>query len=165
MSTHSERPATILALDLATKTGWAAMAPGWLAPERGVQEFALGRGESPGMRFIRFRAWLEALATYLNPRLVVFEQTHMRGGAATEIAIGFSTRVQEIAASLGAEHAAVHTATLKKHATGNGRADKAAMTEAAERRWGLRPQDDNEADALAVLAYAIDSYGWGGAGT
>ena len=44
----------ILALDLATKTGWALQdRTGAIAS--GMQEFSLKRGESKGMRFLRFR--------------------------------------------------------------------------------------------------------------
>lgn len=149
----------ILALDLATKTGWAAISPGWGRPEHGVQDFSLHRGDSPGMRYVRFRAWLEALAGGLRPGVIVYEQAHMRGGAATEIAIGLATRAQEVAAQIGAEHAAVHTATLKKHATGNGRAGKAEMIAAARTRWHVEPADDNAADALCLLSYWLDRYG------
>jgi len=42
---------------------------------------------------------------------------------------------------------------IKKHATGKGNAGKAAMIAAARAR-GFDPQDDNEADALALLAWA-----------
>lgn len=151
---------TILALDLATKTGWAVLNPGeWRTPESGVQKFELSRGESPGMRFLRFRRWLEEVVRLYSPAVIVYEQSHHRGGAATEIAVGFSTRVQEVAAMLGAEHVAVHSATLKKHATGSGRAGKEEMIVAATGRWGYEPQDDNEGDALCLLSYAIDRYG------
>ena len=44
--------------------------------------------------------------------------------------------------------------TIKKHATGKGNAGKAAMIAAARAR-GFAPQDDNEADALALLAWAV----------
>lgn len=42
----------ILALDMATKTGWATNA----GRTSGVQTFDVKRGESPGMRFLRCRA-------------------------------------------------------------------------------------------------------------
>ena len=38
-------------------------------------------------------------------------------------------------------------------------ADKKAMIEAASKRWGKRPVDDNEADALCLLAWAKKIYG------
>ena len=43
--------------------------------------------------------------------------------------------------------------TIKKHATGTGNAGKAEMIAARVR--GFNPQDDNEADALALLAWAV----------
>ena len=47
----------------------------------------------------------------------------------------------------------VHSMTLKKHATGRGNASKDDMVIAAERAYG-KVQDDNQADALHVLAWA-----------
>jgi hypothetical protein len=44
----------VLALDLATKSGWATN----VGRQSGVQTFDVKRGESPGMRFLRCRAWL-----------------------------------------------------------------------------------------------------------
>lgn len=50
-------------------------------------------------------------------------------------------------------------AEVKKHATGKGNAGKAQMVEAACARWGRVVQDDNEADALCVLAWTLDEIG------
>jgi hypothetical protein len=47
----------------------------------------------------------------------------------------------------------VPVGTIKKHATGKGNADKAAMV-AAMRGLGFGPADDNEVDALVLLAWA-----------
>ena len=44
--------------------------------------------------------------------------------------------------------------TIKRFATGKGNADKKAMI-AAVRGRGFEPADDNEADALAVLDWAL----------
>ena len=44
--------------------------------------------------------------------------------------------------------------TIKKHATGKGNAGKGDMIAAAILR-GHDPEDDNEADALALLDWAI----------
>lgn len=142
----------VLALDLGTHTGWALAENGGL--ESGVQVFDVKRGESPGMRYLRFNRWLEEMAgADPKPDVVVFEQAHHRGGAATEVAAGFSTRVLEFCARHGIEHASVHTATLKKFATGKGNADKTLMVEAA-RKFKLDLADDNEADALWILEWA-----------
>jgi crossover junction endodeoxyribonuclease RuvC len=143
----------LLALDLGTRCGWALWDGARL--ESGVQVFDLKRGESPGMRFVRFNAWLASWAPDTpRPALIAYEQTHHRGGAATEVAAGLATRVQEFCARHGVEHVAVHSATLKKWATGKGNADKAGMLAAVCRRW--KPvTDDNETDAVALLQYAL----------
>lgn len=148
MSASAERCTKILALDLGSKTGWAF----WDGErmESGVQTFDLKRGESPGWRFVRFNAWLDAWLDR-KPEVVIYEQPHHRGGSATEIAAGFSTRIHEWCARHGIEHSTLHSATLKRWTTGKGNADKTAMLEAVARRWKVVASDD-EADALA-LAY------------
>jgi hypothetical protein len=50
----------ILALDLGTRTGWAMAENG--RTKSGVQLFDVKRGESPGMRYLRFNRWLEDMA-------------------------------------------------------------------------------------------------------
>jgi hypothetical protein len=154
----------VLALDLGTHTGWAYFDGHRV--ESGTMTFDLKRGESPGCRYLRFNRWIreefgaDPLGTGVD--LVVYEQTHNRGGAATEVAAGFATRVQEWAAEIKVQHASVHTATLKKHATGSGRAGKPDMIEAALARqhthaWptgDLTKLSDDEIDALWLLDYA-----------
>ena len=149
----------ILALDLGTRCGWARTTSAGV--ESGVQVFDVKRGESPGMRYLRFRHWLEEMTAHSGGAplvgLVVYEQTHNRGGAATEVAAGFAARVQEQCAAVAIDHAAVHSATLKKFWTGSGRGDKTAMRTATERR-GIAINvcaDDNEIDAVALLHYAM----------
>ena len=152
----------ILALDLGMRTGYAIRENGRV--ESGVQVFDVKRGESPGMRYLRFNRWLADVChagldavfgrDALAVGFIVYEQTHHRGGAATEVAAGFATRAQEFCARHGLEHAAVHTATLKKFATGRGNAKKPEMIAAAQARFGYPVADDNEADALWLLAYA-----------
>lgn len=159
----------ILALDLGTRTGWALLENRRI--ESGVQVFDVKRGESPGMRYLRFRHWLEDMTSHSGRvptvGLVVYEQTHNRGGAATEVAAGFATRVQEQCADLGIEHAAVHSATLKKWTTGKGNADKAEMAACVMHKGWLGPAKtercydgaitDDEIDAVALLHYALSA--------
>jgi Holliday junction resolvasome RuvABC endonuclease subunit len=52
----------------------------------------------------------------------------------------------------------VPVGTLKKHVTGKGNADKAAMIAAMQEKR-FRPVDDNEADALALLLWAMELHG------
>lgn len=161
----------VLALDLATKTGWALSEGSRI--ESGVQDFTKKRGESNGMLFVHFNSWLRgfrkslrvfvengvATIPSIKPDLIVFEQAHHRGGAATEIAVGLMTRVLEFCAEHRIEHASVHSMTLKKWATGSGKADKGAMIARANQFYRPAPyhliSDDNEADAVLLLHYAI----------
>ena len=48
----------------------------------------------------------------------------------------------------------VPVGTIKRHITGKGNADKQAVIDAV-RKLGFAPADDNEADALALLNWAI----------
>jgi len=135
----------ILALDLATKTGWAHS-----DGPSGVQSFALSRGESPGMRFLKFRGWLDRVATEAPFQVVAYEQPHLRGGHATEVLAGMVGILQAWAADHGIETVMRHSGEIKRHATGKGNANKDAMIETAKER-GWSPEDDNEADALWLL--------------
>lgn len=157
----------ILALDMATSTGWALMDREGNVTS-GVQRFDLGRGESVGMRFLRFRRWLNELlrapGSEIPPQrfavdVIAYERAHHRGGAATALCVGLSTVVLEEAARLSIETTTIATMTLKKHATGRGNAGKPDMIAAASKRWGRQIETDDEADALCVLAWALDEVG------
>jgi Holliday junction resolvasome RuvABC endonuclease subunit len=52
----------------------------------------------------------------------------------------------------------VPVGTIKRHVAGKGNADKEAVI-AAVRTRGFDPKDDNEADALALLDWALRSGG------
>jgi hypothetical protein len=147
----------ILALDLATKTGWATNA----GHTSGVQTFDVRRGESPGMRFLRCRGWLSEMLSLLGSiDVIVYEQAHHRGGAATACCVGLVSTVLTFAAEHSIETMPVHTGELKRWATGKGNAGKPAMIEAAKVR-GWSPSDDNEADAQLLLVYALESLNHG----
>jgi Holliday junction resolvasome RuvABC endonuclease subunit len=138
----------ILALDCGTKTGWAA--DGESRVESGVQTFELKRGESPGMRFIRFNAWLVEVIGLTHPDLVVYEMAHLRGGAATDLLVGMTTRVAEACARIGIECSWLHSVQVKKIVAGTGKATKDDMISVARKLFGRVPEDDNEADALCL---------------
>ncbi len=147
----------ILSLDMATKTGWASNIHG---NRSGVIEFALKRGESPGMRFLRCRAWLNEMWKLLAGQIdvIIYEQAHHRGGAATSVCVGLVTEVLAFAAEHGIETLPIHAAVLKKWATNNGRASKEDMVKAAKAR-GWSPRDHNEADATLLLEFALEELG------
>ena len=140
----------ILALDLATSTGWAHS-----DGPSGVQSFKPGRGDSPGMRYLALRGWLSRVHEECPFDLIAYEQPHHRGGHATEVLVGMVTTVQAWAAEHEVEVTARHTSSLKKHALGSKKGrrkwSKLAMKLAAERKWGIDVIDDDHADALWLL--------------
>lgn len=145
-----------IALDMATKLGHASNTT---KPRiSGVEVFDVKRGCSPGSRYLRFSKWLMDKIQTEKPDMIAYEQPHQRGGAATEIALGFATHVQSICALKNIEHVAVSTSEIKIFATGKGNADKQDMMTACAAKLGIIPEDDNHSDALWLLAYVEANY-------
>ena len=145
----------ILSLDLATKTGWAHS-----SGASGVQDFSPRRGDSPGMRWLEFKAWLCRIISISPVDVIAYEQAHHRGGAATHVAHSLISCVEQVAAERGIQLTNRHTATIKKHALGTGRGDKSEMVSAAQQRWPDRQfVDDNEADACWLLSLVQSDLG------
>lgn len=144
-----------LALDCAGTVGYATDAYG--LPISGRQKFELRRGESDGMRLIRFGQWLNEILDQTKPRLVVFEAPFVYGQrpSGAQIAYRFTGKVEETCASRGIEYTSLPPASLKWHATRKGTANKDAMKDAAREKWRhYDPELDaggDEADALWLL--------------
>jgi hypothetical protein len=144
----------ILSLDLATNTGWASYVDGQITI--GSANFALKRGESPGMRFLRCRSWLREMKKLLGTiDLIAYEQPHQRGGHPTQVAMGLVTEVMSFSAKVNAQTTSVHSMSLKKWATGKGNAGKDMMIEEAKSR-GHKVTNDDEADAVLLLEYVLN---------
>jgi len=141
----------VCALDLGAMTGWCMGDPqGW---DSGTHHFGISRGESPGMRYYRFRRWLEDNTQHCD--FYIYEQVvHRHGSIAREIASNFAGRVQENAARRNVVHTSVYPATLKKFTTGWGKSTKNEMLAAVDKRWGRFAQTDHEGDAIAAFWYA-----------
>jgi len=146
----------ILALDCGTKAGWASLVDGRI--ESGVQDFSLKRGESKGIRFLRFNTWLNDILDLTKPHIVVYEMAHLRGGHATEILVGMTTRIEEFCESKNIEYSSIHSAMLKKFSTGSGKASKEDMMKAAALKFGRAIDSDDEADALLILEWARQEF-------
>ena len=150
---------TILALDLGTTTGWAMrLADGVVVS--GTMEFRSGRYEGGGMRFLRFRSWLDHLLDGAKAiDQIHFEEVRRHAGTdAAHIYGGFLAHLSAWCELKHIPYQGVPVGTIKRHATGKGNAGKDAVI-AAMRSKGFNPEDDNEADALAVLTWAIDTQG------
>lgn len=144
----------ILALDLGTRTGFALWLDGRV--QSGVVEFRPGRHEGAGMQFVRFRGWLERLhADTGGLGQVVYEEVRRHLGTdAAHLYGGFWATLTAWCQERRVPFLGVPVGAIKRYATGRGNADKPAMLAAAQAKLGYAGTDDNEADALWLLAYA-----------
>jgi len=148
-----------LALDLGQKTGWAVRnSDGAIAS--GTVEFKPSRWEGGGMIFLRFRAWLQEVdETAGGIGAAYFEEVRFhRGVTAAHAYGGYLAHLTAWAEANKIPYRGVPVGTIKRHVTGKGNADKEAVI-AAVRRLGFEPADDNEADALALLDWALKTGG------
>ena len=145
----------LLGLDLGGQVGWALAGRSCGVFEYGVFCIVPKRGESPGIRYLRLQSALHAIhRRWPGLRLIAFEAAHHRGGAATAYALGAEAIVQAVAADLGIEHVSIHSATLKRFATGKGHASKAEMIAAATAATGWETLDEHAADAVHAARWA-----------
>jgi len=148
---------TILALDLGTTTGWALQAQGGDITS-GSQPFKPQRFEGGGMRFLRFKRWLTDVKHCADGiDRVVFEEVRRHAGVDAAHAYGgFMAHLTAWCEHHEIPYLGVPVGTIKRHATGKGNAAKTDVI-AAMRTRGHAPADDNEADALALLHWSIES--------
>lgn len=148
-------PGAMLALDLGQHTGWALAYPRGPITS-GTELFKAGRFEGGGMPLLRFVSWLGELHDRAGPlTAVVFEEVRAHRGTAA--AHTYGAFLGQLTAWCELHHVPYHgvpVGTIKKHATGRGNAGKAEVI-AAMRAQGFDPADDNEADALALLQWAL----------
>ena len=149
----------ILALDLGTTTGWALRSHDGLITS-GTVSFRPGRFDGGGMRYLRFTNWLTELDRLAGPIAAIwFEEVRAhRGVDASHVYGGLMATLTAWAELRGVPYEGVAVGSIKRHATGKGNAPKQAMINAA-RAKGFSPEDDNEADAIAILLWAIDARG------
>lgn len=148
---------TILALDLGTTTGWALLhLDGTITS--GTEHFKPQRFEGGGMRFLRFKRWLaELLSTSGHINAVFFEEVRRHAGVDAAHAYGgFMGHLTAWCEHHNIPYQGVPVGTIKKHATGKGNAGKDDMILSVRQR-GHDPVDDNEADALALLHWVVQT--------
>ena len=143
----------ILAIDLGTKTGWAARMPdGGVC--HGTEEFKAGRMEGGGMVYVRFRKWLGDIFYFTGCSRIYFEEVAGFGKfhATLNATVwgGFYGHLSEYCEGTLIPYRGIPVGTIKKHACGRGNASKQDVIEAVK-KLGFTPKDDNAADALAIL--------------
>ena len=147
---------TILALDLGTQTGWAAnLESGHI--ESGSVSFATKRNEGGGMRFLKFRRWLDSEFKGCANEVYYEEVRNHAGTTAAHIYGGFVAQLTAWCEENSIPYSSVPVGTIKKAATGKGNADKQMMINAAILH-GFDVVDDNQADAIHLLRYAMELF-------
>ena len=148
---------TVLCLDLGTKSGWALRsADGSITS--GTAEFKHDRYSGGGMRFLKFKQWLNQMLEAAGQiDAIYFEEVRRHLGVDAAHAYGgFLAHLSAWSEQHGIAYEGVPVGTIKRHATGKGNANKAKVIQAV-RLLGYYPSDDNEADALALLHWVIDT--------
>ena len=174
MNNESTPLLVILALDLGTTTGWALRsANGPVA--HGFVSFKSQRFEGGGMRYLRFGRWLADMLTLNAPKTgshtnltgigaVYFEEVRRHLGVdAAHVYGGLLATLSAWCEHHRIPYQGVPVGTIKRHATGKGNASKAEVI-AALQAAGHVVNDDNEADALAVMSWALAQQMAGGVG-
>ncbi len=145
----------ILALDMATKTGWAHS-----SGASGVWDLSIRKDESSGMRLIRFETKLREVFAGVGADVIVFETVSVgRSKKANFDGVKLLTKLQAIIERLvettdDLECCSRHASTIKAHAlpAKGAKRNKETMTAAAKQRWpDVEIIDDNHADALWLL--------------
>ena len=165
MNTESTPRLVILALDLGTTTGWALRsANGPVA--HGFVSFKSQRFEGGGMRYLRFGRWLADMLALSGSQTgsqtnltgigaVYFEEVRRHLGVdAAHVYGGLLATLTAWCEHHQIPYQGVPVGTIKRHATGKGNAGKAEVI-AAMKALGHPVTDDNEADALALLHWAL----------
>lgn len=150
----------ILAIDLGTTLGWA-LGKRDGSVRGGSESFSPKKCGGCGQRWLAFRQFLSETAKAAGGDIhaVYFEDVKRHEGVLAAHAYGgFLAHLEAWCAVNRIPLKPVGVGEVKKHWTGKGNANKAAMIETA-REKGFRPVDDNHADALAILSYAREQEG------
>jgi len=139
----------ILALDQATKTGWAT------DTSSGVWDLKPNRGESAGMRVVRFKSKVREIIELEGIKVVAYERPAGRFKASIMVSAEMVGVLLDLCHEKNVEVACYSATEIKKHATGKGNSGKPLMISSAKAKWSnINIIDDNHADALWLLDLA-----------
>lgn len=148
----------ILALDLGTQMGYAIQkSDGDISG--GSVSFHTKTNENAAQRWLKFLAWLRETKSAMGTVDAIYFEQVMRHVST------YSAHVY------GGFHALLHTwcehnsiicrpvgvTQIKRYWTGKGNAKKADMIAKALEK-GFEPMDDNHADAIAILSFALSEF-------
>jgi hypothetical protein len=152
-------PGTILALDLATNTGWALCSTNGQIIS-GTVSFRPSRYDGGGMRYLRFTNWLTELDRLSGPIAAIYYEEIRRhaGTDAAHVYGGLMATLTSWAELRGVPYQGAPVGTWKRSVCGKGNAKKEDVVDAMRAR-GFNPSGADEADALAILHWAIATRG------
>lgn len=138
----------ILALDLGTKTGFALSTN---PVTYGTVIHRDSRFTGGGYRFLHFQRWLQTAYLEHHFTEVVFEEVHRHTAtAAAHVYGGLLGILTAFCEDNKIPYHSYGVGTIKKYITGRGNASKDEVVDAVRYR-GFAPNDDNAADAIALL--------------
>lgn len=143
----------ILALDIATRTGWAIS-----TLESGVENFSIKKGESSGMMQIKFRNFLYDICKNSKPDLIVYERPAGRFKASLIAAAKLISILEVFCEENKIELTSFTAKEIKVNASGKGNTGKSEMVNLANQFFKTTIIDDNHADALWLLDLAQERY-------
>lgn len=117
------------------------------------------RFESGGMRYIRFRNYLEEIYQSQKIDLIVFEEIvfHITSLSA-QVYGALVSHLMVWAEEKKIEYAGVNPGTWKKHLSGKGNSNKFRVVEAIRNKYNLDVKTFDEADAIGILKWAEAEY-------
>jgi len=143
----------IIAFDLGTKTGFAAYSR-HTGIVSGVKDFSTKRTEGAGMRYLKFKRWLDSIKDGIEE--VYYEEVKRHAGTqAAHVYGAFQGALMAWCEENNIPYESVPVGVIKKSWSGKGNSGKEEMIAEAIKR-GFNPVDDNQADALALLHYVFD---------
>ena len=144
----------LLTVDFGQKTGFAFNSfNGKRITQCGMKKLPDKRRE------IVYEKWLRLMLNAVKPEALIFEalvtwKIHKSGAASHWWGFYYHTAMK-LCDEYGIPAAGVTPTELKAHATNYGKSGKVALIDAAV-ALGYNPVDDNAADALWLLLYAVD---------
>lgn len=144
----------VLSLDIATHCGY------YSTHAAGTWNFSQKTGRSAIEQHLVFYETLTAFIQKHSIKLIVAEDVNVKGQfIAMRKLSEFRGILFLICAQLGLpEPKFINVSTVKKWATGDGKADKKKMIEFCKKRWNIDPIDDNMADAVHIFKYYVRIY-------
>lgn len=144
----------ILGLDIATMCGY------YSTRESGAWNFYESKARNDNKQHKAFRDTLIGFIRKYGIRQVVAEDINVNNHFTDMRKLSeFRGILLEVCDELDLpELAFINVATVKKFATGNGRATKIDMINACVEKYGYRPRTDDEADAFWIYRYYCHKY-------